>query len=130
MPISVRFYRDLLGMEIIYGSEDAYFSSLRTKQGRDPILNLAQGNPVTQWGRLIFHVPDVDKFWGYLKERGYVRRHRETLHGANDISTCPIQMATSCRSRIRSGDSSGKSPRHHGLQFRRAERRIGRSAKS
>jgi hypothetical protein len=34
MPISVRFYRDLLGLEIIYGSEDGYFSSLRTKQGR------------------------------------------------------------------------------------------------
>ncbi len=34
MPTSVRFYRDLLGLEIIYGSEDAYFSSLRTKDGR------------------------------------------------------------------------------------------------
>ena len=34
MPISVRFYRDLLGLEIIYGSEDAYFSSLRTKHER------------------------------------------------------------------------------------------------
>jgi catechol 2,3-dioxygenase-like lactoylglutathione lyase family enzyme len=40
MPTSVRFYRDLLSLEIVYGSEDAYFSSLRTKAGRDPILNL------------------------------------------------------------------------------------------
>jgi len=70
MPTSVRFYRDLLGLEIIYGSEEAYFSSLRTKQGKDPILNLERGNPVTQWGRLIFHVPDVDRFWAYLKEKG------------------------------------------------------------
>jgi catechol 2,3-dioxygenase-like lactoylglutathione lyase family enzyme len=50
MPTSVRFYRDLLGLEIIYGSEEAYFSSLRTKHGKAPILNLERGNPVTQWG--------------------------------------------------------------------------------
>jgi len=31
MTNSVRFYRDVLGMEIIYGGEDGYFSSLRTK---------------------------------------------------------------------------------------------------
>ena len=70
MPISVRFYRDLLGLEIIHGGEDAYFSSLRTKHGKDPILNLEQGIPVTQWGRLIFHVPDVDRFRAYLKGNG------------------------------------------------------------
>lgn len=29
MPTSVRFYRDLLGLEMIYGGEDVYFSSLR-----------------------------------------------------------------------------------------------------
>jgi len=31
MGASVRFYRDVLGLEIIYGGEEAYFSSLRTK---------------------------------------------------------------------------------------------------
>jgi catechol 2,3-dioxygenase-like lactoylglutathione lyase family enzyme len=70
MPTSVRFYRDFLGLENTYGSEDGYFSSLRTKHGKDPILNLERGGPVTQWGRLIFHVPDVDSFWAYLKEKG------------------------------------------------------------
>jgi catechol 2,3-dioxygenase-like lactoylglutathione lyase family enzyme len=70
MQTSVRFYRDLLGLEIIYGGEDAYFSSLRTKHGKDPILNLECGNPVTQWGRLIFYVSDVDRFWAYLREQG------------------------------------------------------------
>jgi catechol 2,3-dioxygenase-like lactoylglutathione lyase family enzyme len=53
MPASVRFYRDLLGMEVIYGGENGYFSSLRTKDGKDPIHNLEHGNPATQWGRLI-----------------------------------------------------------------------------
>lgn len=70
MPASVRFYTDLLGMEVIYGDENGYFSSLRTKDGKDPILNLEHGNPTTQWGRLIFHVSDVDGLWAYFKEKG------------------------------------------------------------
>jgi catechol 2,3-dioxygenase-like lactoylglutathione lyase family enzyme len=70
MPASVRFYRDLLGMEVIYGDENGYFSSLRAKDGKDPILNLEHGSPATQWGRLIFHVSDVDGFWAYFKEKG------------------------------------------------------------
>lgn len=70
MPASVRFYRDVLGMEVIYGDEKGYFSSLRTKDGKDPILNLERGNPATQWGRLIFHVSDVDGLWAYFKEKG------------------------------------------------------------
>ena len=49
MKDSVRFYRDVLGMEIIYGSEDGCFSSLRTKDVKDPILNLEQGGPVAHF---------------------------------------------------------------------------------
>jgi catechol 2,3-dioxygenase-like lactoylglutathione lyase family enzyme len=71
MGSSVRFYRDVLGLEIIYGGEEAYFSSLRTKDGKDPILNLEQGQPGTEWGRLIFYVIDVDASWAYLKGRGF-----------------------------------------------------------
>jgi len=43
MRTSVQFYRDVLGMEIIYGGEDGFFSSLRTKGANDPILNLEEG---------------------------------------------------------------------------------------
>ena len=50
MPVSVRFYRDLLGMEVIYGDENGYFSSLRTKDGKDPILNLEHRQPRDQMG--------------------------------------------------------------------------------
>ncbi len=71
MRDSVRFYRDVLGMEIIYGGEDAYFSSLRAKDAQYPILNLEQGRSVTGWGRMIFYVPDVDAMWVYLKEKGF-----------------------------------------------------------
>jgi catechol 2,3-dioxygenase-like lactoylglutathione lyase family enzyme len=71
MGASVRFYRNVLGLEIIYGGEESYFSSLKTKDGKSPILNLEQGNPATEWGRMIFYVVDVDEFWAYLKERGF-----------------------------------------------------------
>ena len=70
MRASVRFYKDVLGLEIIYGSEGSYFASLRTKDG-DTILNLEHGNVGIRWGRLIFHVSDVDGFWAYLMEKGF-----------------------------------------------------------
>jgi catechol 2,3-dioxygenase-like lactoylglutathione lyase family enzyme len=71
MTNSVRFYRDVLGMQIIYGGEDDCFSSFRTKEGAGPILNLEQGRSVSDWGRLIFHVADVDAIWAYLREKGF-----------------------------------------------------------
>jgi catechol 2,3-dioxygenase-like lactoylglutathione lyase family enzyme len=80
MKDSVRFYRDVLGMEIIYGGEDGCFSSLRTKDVKDPILNLEQGSPVAQWGRMIFYVADVDAFCAYLRGKGF---HPETPRDAS-----------------------------------------------
>ena len=71
MTNSVRFYRDVLGMDIIYGGEDGYFSSLRKKDEKGPILNLEQGRSVTGWGRLIFYVADVDAIWAYLQEKEF-----------------------------------------------------------
>jgi catechol-2,3-dioxygenase len=47
---SVRFYRNVLGMEIVFGGEEAFFSSLRAQHGGAPILNLEQGRSVTGWG--------------------------------------------------------------------------------
>jgi catechol 2,3-dioxygenase-like lactoylglutathione lyase family enzyme len=44
MMESVRFYRDVLGMELLYGGEDAGFSSLRAKDTQSAILNLEQGD--------------------------------------------------------------------------------------
>jgi catechol 2,3-dioxygenase-like lactoylglutathione lyase family enzyme len=71
MRTSVRFYRDVLGMEIIYGGEGAYFSSLCGSVSKEPILNLEQGRSGTHWGRIIFYVADVDGFSRYLKEKGF-----------------------------------------------------------
>jgi catechol 2,3-dioxygenase-like lactoylglutathione lyase family enzyme len=71
MTKSVRFYRDVLGMELLYGGEDTGFSSLRAKDAQSAILNLEQGDRVTRWGRLIFYVTDVDALWTHLTERGF-----------------------------------------------------------
>jgi catechol 2,3-dioxygenase-like lactoylglutathione lyase family enzyme len=70
MPRSVRFYKDVLGMEIVFGGDDASFSSLRATDGSMPILNLEQGHSVPDWGRMIFYVADVDAFWEYLRGKG------------------------------------------------------------
>jgi catechol 2,3-dioxygenase-like lactoylglutathione lyase family enzyme len=71
MQVSVRFYRDVLGMELIYGGEGSYFSSLRSREAESAILNLEQGHPGKRWGRLILYVTDVDVFWAHLKESGF-----------------------------------------------------------
>jgi len=70
MKASVQFYRDVLGMELVYGGDDAFFSSLRAKDAKTSILNLEQGHPVSGWGRMIFYVADVDGFWEYLRGKG------------------------------------------------------------
>lgn len=71
MTESVRFYRDVLGMELLYGGEGTGFSSLRARDTQSAILNLEQGDTVTRWGRLVFRVTDVDGLWTYLNERGF-----------------------------------------------------------
>jgi catechol 2,3-dioxygenase-like lactoylglutathione lyase family enzyme len=71
MKASVQFYRDVLLMELVYGGEDAFFSSLRAKNTSTPVLNLEQGRSVTGWGRMIFYVGDVDAFWEYLRGKGF-----------------------------------------------------------
>jgi catechol 2,3-dioxygenase-like lactoylglutathione lyase family enzyme len=71
MKAAVQFYRDVLGMELLYGGEGAHFSSLRPKDAQSAILNLQEREPMSGWGRLIFHVADVDACWRHLKERGF-----------------------------------------------------------
>jgi len=65
-------------MEIIYGGEVGYFSSLRTEDGNSPILNLEQGRLGAWLGRMIFYIADVDAIWAYLLEKGF---HPESPRG-------------------------------------------------
>ena len=71
MKASVLFYQNVLGMELLYGGERASFSSLRASDSASAILNLEQGDSNPKWGRLIFHVTDVDAFWAHLRDRGF-----------------------------------------------------------
>lgn len=71
MRASVSFYRDVLCLELIYGGADSGFSSFRIQNTEFPIINLQRGDPATAWGRMIFHVSNVDAFWKRLKEKGF-----------------------------------------------------------
>jgi catechol 2,3-dioxygenase-like lactoylglutathione lyase family enzyme len=63
MPRAVGFYR-ALGFELVHGGEASPFTSLRAGSSH---LNLAF-RPAQQrwcwWGRVIFHVADVDALYG------------------------------------------------------------------
>ena len=97
MQASVRFYRDLLGLELLYGGERSGFSSLRADDSGSVILNLEHGHVVPRWGRIIFHVADVDAFWSHLKGNGFDPEIPRDAAWANAISTFSIQTATNCR---------------------------------
>ena len=71
MENSVRFYREVLGLEIIYGGPNREFTSLRIPGAKFPIINLQRGRPTTDWGRIIWQVSDVDSFWADLKQKGF-----------------------------------------------------------
>jgi catechol 2,3-dioxygenase-like lactoylglutathione lyase family enzyme len=70
MARAVGFYIDVLGLEVLYGGQNSFFSSLRTAGAKDAILNLEEGLAYKSWGRVIFHV-NVDEFWRYLKSKGF-----------------------------------------------------------
>ncbi len=42
MRASLRFYRDVLGLRVMYGGEEASFSSLSMEAGESVILNLEE----------------------------------------------------------------------------------------
>ena len=99
MKASVQFYRDVLGMELLYGGETAGFSSLRAKHAESVILNLEEANTVTQWGRLIFYVADVDEVWRHLRNEDLIRRsHKMRCRVAPVAMTTwrPLQPGKSC----------------------------------
>jgi catechol 2,3-dioxygenase-like lactoylglutathione lyase family enzyme len=67
MGAAVRFYR-LAGFEMLYGGENAGFTSFRAGSG---FLNLiAQPAPVSWWGRAIFYESDVDGLYERLVAAG------------------------------------------------------------
>jgi catechol 2,3-dioxygenase-like lactoylglutathione lyase family enzyme len=61
MTRAVRFYR-ALGFVVHYGGEDAAFTSFHAGAGYLNLIAVPQAVRWSWWGRLIFHVSDVDAF--------------------------------------------------------------------
>ena len=59
MRCAVGFYR-MLGFEIAYGGEAASFTSFRVGAGHLNLIVPPAGRTWSWWGRVIFHVADVD----------------------------------------------------------------------
>jgi catechol 2,3-dioxygenase-like lactoylglutathione lyase family enzyme len=68
MSSSVHFYRDVLGLRLLYGGEGATFSSFQVGDG---FLNLElSGDVATKWGRIVLHCGDVDAMHQHLRAHG------------------------------------------------------------
>ena len=69
MARSVDFYGDKVGLEMLYGGGSAAFSSFKVGEG---YLNLVLDTKGVRswWGRLIFHVDDVDALYRRLVSAG------------------------------------------------------------
>jgi len=69
MARSVDFYRDKVGLAVLYGGGSASFTSFKVGEGYLNLVLDTQGAR-TWWGRLIFHVDDVDALHRRLVQAG------------------------------------------------------------
>jgi catechol 2,3-dioxygenase-like lactoylglutathione lyase family enzyme len=69
MARSVRFYR-ALGFELHYGGEEAEFTSFSVGSSYLNICGASQDRTLSWWGRVIFHVSDVDAVYERALEHG------------------------------------------------------------
>lgn len=75
MARSVDFYHNQVGMEILYGGPSESFTSFKLGDGYlNLILDADRDSQATSdwWGRLIFHVDDVDALHLRLVQAGLV----------------------------------------------------------
>jgi catechol 2,3-dioxygenase-like lactoylglutathione lyase family enzyme len=70
MPQAVEFYRGI-GFEILYGGEEAPFTSLRAGPGYLNLIAAAPERRWSWWGRVIFYESDVDALYARLVAAGY-----------------------------------------------------------
>jgi catechol 2,3-dioxygenase-like lactoylglutathione lyase family enzyme len=70
MQRAVRFYREL-GFEILYGGEEASFTSFRAGPGYLNLIAQPADRRWSWWGRLIFYDSDVDGLHARLVAAGY-----------------------------------------------------------
>ena len=69
MPRAVRFYR-ALGFELLHGGEEASFTSFRAGAGYLNLIAQPAERRWSWWGRVIFHVADVDELYDRARAAG------------------------------------------------------------
>jgi catechol 2,3-dioxygenase-like lactoylglutathione lyase family enzyme len=69
MRRAVRFYR-LMGFEMLYGGEDAGFTSFKAGGGFLNLIAQPAERQWSWWGRVIFYDPDVDALHARLVAAG------------------------------------------------------------
>ncbi|MDA0265254.1 MAG: VOC family protein [Chloroflexi bacterium] len=77
MERSVEFYGGNIGMELLYGGASASFTSFKVGEGYVNLTLAATESPTrgrdhrpASWGRVIFHVEDVDALYLRLVQAG------------------------------------------------------------
>src|ERR1700681_4201763 len=70
MGRAVQFYR-VLGFQIIYGGENAAFTSFRAGTGYLNLIAQPAERRWSWWGRVIFYVADVDALYDRALVAGY-----------------------------------------------------------
>ena len=70
MSRAVAFY-STLGFDVVYGGHEATFSSLRRGEAYVNLALRPDYQPVW-WGRVIFHVPDVDTLYAAITTQGLI----------------------------------------------------------
>ena len=69
MARAVEFYRDGVGMELLYGGDTASFTSFKVGGGYLNLILVVEGG-WSWWGRIVFHVDDVDVIYEKLVGTG------------------------------------------------------------
>ena len=72
MDLAVKFYSNIPGFELVYGNSETPFVTFKIE---DQFLNLEYNqNGTCDFGRIIFHVKDVDKAYNHLKQSQFSDR--------------------------------------------------------
>jgi catechol 2,3-dioxygenase-like lactoylglutathione lyase family enzyme len=61
MAMSVHIYNRLLGLEVLYGGENAHFSSLKTLGSKDTILNLQKGHVTPKSATFVHYLDELSR---------------------------------------------------------------------
>ena len=76
MGLAVKFYSNLPGFDLVYGNSETSFVTFKIE---DQFLNLEYSqNKTCDFGRIIFHVNDVDKTYHHLKQSPFSDRRDST----------------------------------------------------